>query len=122
VIPKFDCVKPEDWDACVRANSGDNYSMAVVTYAARWASTMDNCLADGEPLTVCAERCSVVADEGIGVTAAMYGMAAHLLVQVWRHGEALRQWHNLRYGGPEQGSKANDAGGVINPAIWQGQT
>jgi len=36
---------------------------------------------------------------------------------VWAHGEALRLWHNLKYQLRDEGEKANETGGVLNPAL-----
>jgi hypothetical protein len=35
---------------------------------------------------------------------------------VWKHGEALRLWHNLKTQIRDEGEKANESGGVLNPA------
>lgn len=46
----------------------------------------------------------------------MYGVAVSTLAKVWKHGEALRMWHNLTTQLRDEGEKANESGGVLNPA------
>lgn len=47
----------------------------------------------------------------------MYGCAVSILSQVWIHGEELRRWHNLDSQIGTEGEKANESGGVLNPAV-----
>lgn len=52
-----------------------------------------------------------------GVTGFMYGCAVTQLYWHWVHGEELRRWHNLDTQIGDEGEKANESGGVLNPAI-----
>ena len=52
-----------------------------------------------------------------GITGLMYGCAAGILSACWIHGEAFRRWHNSDCASADQAKKANESGGVINPAI-----
>ena len=104
----------EGWKKACDANK-DGYGGAVMTYAERWARMMEARMAKGERIADIAEECSHLADEE-GITGFMYGAAVSTLAAVWIHGEALRLWHNLKYQLRDEGKRANDNGGVLNPA------
>lgn len=80
------------WQEYVDANQED-YGRAVIEYAARWAALMESHLAVGEALEEFACATSHEADTE-GITGFMYGAAITTLAECWRHGEALRRWHN----------------------------
>jgi hypothetical protein len=40
-----------------------------------------------------------------------------VLASCWEHGEELRRWHNLKTQIRDEGEKANESGGVLNPAL-----
>jgi len=86
-----------------------------MTYAERWARMMEARMAKGERIADIADECSHLADEE-GITGFMYGAAVSTLAAVWKHGEALRMWHNLKTQIRDEGEKANESGGVLNPA------
>ena len=46
-----------------------------------------------------------------------YGAAVTTLAACWEHGDELRRWHNLKSQIGNEGEKANESGGVLNPAI-----
>ena len=97
-------------------NNKDPYGGAVITYAERWARLMEARMNRGEKLADIADQCSHLADNE-GITGFMYGCAVSILSKVWAHGEALRLWHNLKYQLRDEGEKANETGGVLNPAL-----
>jgi len=105
----------EGWKKSCDANR-DGYGGAVITYAERWARMMESRMAKGERIADIAEECSHLADEE-GITGFMYGCAVSILAAVWIHGEALRLWHNLHTQIGDEGKRANDSGGVLNPAM-----
>jgi hypothetical protein len=41
----------------------------------------------------------------------MYGAAVSILANHWKHGEALRKWHNKEFG-------VENSEGVVNPAMF----
>jgi hypothetical protein len=102
-------------------NTKDAYSKSVVDYAEAWAALLENAILshpDRSPEDVVeklAHDLSHVADEE-GITGFMYGCAVSALAQFWVHGEALRRWHNLSTQIKDEGEKANESGGVLNPA------
>lgn len=99
-----------------KANNQDPYGKGVWTYAERWADAMEAAMADGASLTAIAKETSHSADTD-GITGFMYGCAVSILSQVWEHGDELRRWHNLDTQIGNEGEKANESGGVLNPAI-----
>lgn len=105
----------DGWRKSCEANR-DGYGGAVMTYAERWARLMEARMAKGERIADIADECSHLANEE-GITGFMYGCAVSILAQVWIHGEALRLWHNLKTQVRDEGKRANDSGGVLNPAV-----
>jgi hypothetical protein len=103
------------WDHTVEIN-GDPYGAATMRYTERWADAMEAAIAAGESLEDCAKRTSHEADTE-GITGFMYGCAVSMLAQLWVHGEALRRWHNLDTQLGDEGERANETGGVLNPAL-----
>jgi hypothetical protein len=63
-----------------------------------------------------AEKFSISSDVE-GITGFMYGWSVGCLSRAWRHGEQLRRWHNKGTQIGNEGDKANETGGVLNPAI-----
>jgi hypothetical protein len=98
------------------ANNQDPYGKACYTYAERWADLMEAEMAKGKPLADCAKPTSHDADTE-GITGFMYGCAVSTLAAVWEQGEELRRWHNLDSQIRDEGERANESGGVLNPAL-----
>lgn len=98
------------------ANNQDPYGNACYRYASEWATRMEAKQAAGGLIKDIAEPTSREADDE-GITGFMYGMAVQILSQIWIHGEALRLWHNLSTQIGNEGEKANETGGVLNPAL-----
>lgn len=111
--------KYEGWKA-KQADSDDPtgaaYGMACFTYAEQWADLMEAGMAEGKKIEDIAKDTSHEADTD-GITGFMYGMAVSILSRCWIHGEELRQWHNLKTAIGDEGKKANESGGVLNPAL-----
>lgn len=97
-------------------NSDDPYSNRIVTYGEDWANLMEARLEKGEKLVNIAKETSHQADTD-GITGFMYGCAVSALSQFWLHGEELRRWHNKDTQIHDEGDKANESGGVLNPAL-----
>lgn len=100
----------------VEKNSHDGYSKGVVDYGEKWAALMEAALDAGAKLEDIADPASTTADTD-GITGFMYGCAVKALSHFWEHGEQLRRWHNLKTQLGHEGEKANESGGVLNPAI-----
>lgn len=114
-IKPFSLKDPDGWKLMMKKNQ-DGYGSCVMRYAARWANLMEQELAKGAELKAIAKATSCVADTE-GITGFMYGCAVSILARVWEHGEELRQWHNLSTQLGNEGEKANESGGVLNPAL-----
>lgn len=99
-----------NWEQWVKANSKDEYSLAVVTYARRFGKYMQHLMEKHNKTVVdIAKNASYVSNID-GITKFMYGCAVSILAQCWKYGEELRKWHNK-----EWGQEAPDA--VVNPAL-----
>jgi hypothetical protein len=114
ILP-FSLKDPEGWKQSVEKNT-DGYGSCVMRYAARWANLMEKKMSEGAKLEDIAAKASHEADVE-GITGFMYGCAVTILSQVWEHGEHLRRWHNLDTQLGNEGEKANESGGVLNPAV-----
>jgi len=107
--------KQDEWHKQVEMND-DDYGSCCIRYIARWANYMERELAKGAELEQIAKACGHEADKE-GITGFMYGVSVNILSQVWVHGEELRKWHNLDTQMGNEGEKANENGGVLNPAL-----
>lgn len=105
----------EAWDRWVAAQS-DGYGRRIFSYAKDWAEGIEARLANGEQLIDAADDEARKADTD-GITGFMYGAAVSSLSGLWLHGEALRRWHNKETQLGTEGDKANESGGVLNPAL-----
>ena len=106
------------WDKQYAANHDDIYGNGILRFASEWATRMEAALAADPAKKVedVAEQCSREADNE-GITGFMYGAAVQVLSWCWVHGEKLRRWHNKDIQIGDEGDKANESGGVLNPAI-----
>lgn len=104
----------EGWKKMVAANT-DGYDRGMIGFAERWARLMECRMANGNTLEACAYEASSLANNE-GITLSMYGCAVSFLSKVWVYGEQLRRWHNLKTQIRHEGEKANESGGVLNPA------
>lgn len=105
------------WELRLARNQDGGYGAAAYQFTERWADEMERRMAEGATLIDIATEAERVADEGINITGFMYGCAVSILAKVWKHGEELRQWHNLETQIGDEGERANEAGGVLNPAL-----
>jgi len=116
----------QQWDDGLAKNS-DPYGNAVYRFASEWATRMEaGMLADGVDTAFDAAvakwikanaDAQVSAADDEGITGFMFGCAMSMLSACWKHGEQLRRWHNLETQLGDEGEKANESGGVLNPAI-----
>jgi hypothetical protein len=113
--PEIELADEESWVKTKEINS-DGYGGGVLSFAERWARLMQIELANGKNLQDIADDTSSEADTE-GITGFMYGAAVSILSKCWVHGETLRRWHNSKYQIGNEGDKANESGGVLNPAM-----
>jgi len=114
ILP-FGVMNRDGWKEAVEKNK-DGYGSGVIRFAARWANLMETEMAKGKKLKDVADKMSHKADVE-GITGFMYGCAVSILANVWKHGEELRRWHNKETQIGTEGDKANENGGVLNPAL-----
>jgi len=105
----------KDFEKCVEVNQS-SYGKATVDYAIAWAEMMEKQMAEGKAIADIAKQTGHDADTE-GITGFMYGCAVNILAKCWEHGEELRKWHNLDTQIGDEGKKANESGGVLNPAL-----
>ncbi len=103
------------WDKQVTVNN-DGYGSGVIRYAEKWACLMEGQISKGIALKDCAKKLSFIADTE-GITGFMYGCAVSILAKAWIYGEELRRWHNIDTQCGNEGEKANESGGTLNPAL-----
>lgn len=114
-IPTFSLKDRDGWELTI-LNNQDPYGFTTVRYAARWANIMERDMATGRSVSDVAKNASHEADDD-GITGFMYGCAVGLLSKAWTHGEELRRWNNIDIQIGNEGEKANESGGVLNPAL-----
>lgn len=114
-LPQAEWTNQDEWNNWVEKNT-DPYGGACVTYAERWARMMQARMDAGEELEDIAKQTSHDADKE-GITGFMYGCAVQMLAGCWKYGDRLRRWHNLDVQIGDEGEKANESGGVLNPAL-----
>jgi len=113
--PSIELADENGWQKFKEANT-DGYGGGVVIYAERWARLMQVEMTKGKNLEDVASATSQEADLE-GITGFMYGCAISTLSQCWKYGEQLRRWHNIDTQLGDEGEKANESGGVLNPAL-----
>ena len=112
----------EQEHAAYVAKNQDPYGSGVIRFSNRWAELMEDQLSTaGQNLKDIAQSASEAADTE-GISGFMYGCAVSELAYFWQYGEELRRWHNLRTQIRHEGEKANESGGVLNPALLTIQT
>lgn len=108
---------PEDPDA-------EGYGMAPFVRAERWADLMEARMAANpdEPFEKIAEETerqagrNAEAEDAVDshLTGFQFGCVVAIMAECWTEGDALRRWHNQKWGvAPEN----DDGGGVVNPAL-----
>ena len=106
--------KQEDWDKWV-ANNSDSYGKACVDVAREVMRLLDEWIGPfvaGELITK--------ADHNIqagGITGFMAGCVAQMVSHCHSHGEEFRRSWNRETQIGDEGDKANESGGVLNPTI-----
>ena len=111
--------KLSDWSYTCAINASSPYGHCVTEYADAWATEMEKHFDKGETIEQCAETVGHEVDNRpeFGITGFMYGCAVGILANVWEYGEEFRRWHNLKTQIRDEGERANESGGVLNPAI-----
>ncbi|MHC4620377.1 MAG: hypothetical protein ACYTEQ_21720 [Planctomycetota bacterium] len=111
--------KTEDWEKCVEINK-DPYGKACVDVARR---VME--LLDAEPGEFDPHKLICRADDDIdagGLTGFMAGCVAQMVSACHSRGEDFRRKWNLDSQIHDEGEKANESGGILNPAVLTVET
>jgi hypothetical protein len=120
-IPAGFSPEPEDWPADMSDDElGDCYGACIIIAAQRWAELMEGHIDVGAIVTGCAEDTFTIVNHQFGhwgLTWFQYGAVVSILAQVWEHGDELRRWHNLKTQFGDEGERANESGGTLNPAL-----
>lgn len=109
-----------DWKAKNANGIMEDYGGCVFWFAEHWAEAMEQAIQEGQKLEDVADELSHKVDNSMGqygLTGFQYGAAVSVLANCWEHGEQLRLWHNLKTQLHDEGEKANESGGVLNPAL-----
>jgi hypothetical protein len=104
------------WNEWKEANT-DPYGGACIKAADDWGTAMEPLIAEGMSI---GDAANATIDKAIyepGLTGFMYGAVASMLSRCWIHGEVFRRWHNKDCQIGDEGDRANESGGVLNPAI-----
>jgi len=104
-------VKPElegEYREYVEMNSKDPYSRGVLTASCMVAQGLDDGLSIKNAVDTINE---------LGITGFMAGCMAQAISRFHPRGEEFRQWWNRDNQISDEGDRANEAGGVLNPAI-----
>ena len=103
----------EKWNKYVEANK-DSYGGACVVVARRVMEILD----DGQPFDCNEVICRADDEMNVGgITGFMAGAVASMVSQCHKRGEEFRrQWNKDTQIGTE-GDRANEEGGVLNPAL-----
>lgn len=112
-----------DYATYQKLNSEDAYSARCVSYGEAWAKLLEARIpadaTDAQVMRILVDHAkddSHTADTD-GITGFMYGAAVSGLAKFWKHGELLRRWHNKDIQIGDEGDRANESGGVLNPAL-----
>ncbi len=116
VAPQMEVSDEEAWASFKEKNADGGYGERIITFAEEWARLMQAEMAAGKALADVMDSTSGEADYD-GITGFMYGAAVSTLAQCWVHGDELRRTHNLKSQLGDEGERANEEGGTLNPAI-----
>jgi hypothetical protein len=107
----------EEAYAKYKAVNTDLYGSDIVSYGERWANLMEARMAKGEKIADIAKETSREADTTGIAGPILLCCAVMALIYFWQHGEELRLWYNIDTQIKDEGVRANESGGVLNPAM-----
>ena len=88
---ELDITDINEWNKIVEKNK-DSYGSATIRYAEYWGKLMQLEHDNGKTISECVDSTSHDSDIE-GVSGFMYNFALNLLIQYWKHGEELKNWH-----------------------------
>ena len=107
-------------EALTHEQRGVGYGACVVIAARLWMDEMERRMAGGATVAEVADSAFGAVDGSLGrwgLTGFQYGMCVSVVAKCWEHGEDFRVWHNLETQIGDEGERANESGGVLNPAL-----
>ena len=113
-------IKQEDWNKHVEANKDDPYGKCCVDVARKVMEILDTDLVEFDPHTLIC-RADDVIDAG-GITGFMAGCVASMVSQCHSRGDEFRRKWNLDTQIGDEGERANEKGGILNPALMNVST
>jgi hypothetical protein len=115
---------PGAWpDHLPQDQMGDGYAACIIVAARLWMDEMETALTVVGPsfgVDTVAREAYLRVDRRLGVwglTAFQYGAAAETVAKCWERGEEFRRWFNLDTQLGDEGERANESGGILNPAL-----
>lgn len=114
--PQMEVSNEAAWASFKEKNADGGYGERIITYAEEWARLMQAEMAAGKALADVMDPTSHEANYD-GITGFMYGAAVSTLAECWVHGDELRRTHNLKSQLGNEGERANEEGGTLNPAL-----
>jgi hypothetical protein len=108
--------KQKEWNECVEANKS-SYGKACVDVARRVMEILDEESGDFDTHKILRR-----ADKDVkagGITGFMAGCVAQMVSQCHSRGEEFRKKWNCDNQIKDEGEKANESGGILNPAILE---
>jgi hypothetical protein len=108
-------IKEDIWKKYVENNT-DVYGKAILDFAQKWADNMEKEIDNGRPLDIIADKCQPKSD----ITGLMYFIAVKVLSLVWEHGRDLLLWHNIKYLGIKEGTRATREDKIVKPMLTIG--
>ena len=111
---------PSTWSEGSPEAMDKGYGAVVIVFAEKLADLAEKFLDAGIEMKDIIAQCVKAVDHEFGnwgLTGFQYGAVVTTLAQTWEHGEELRRWHNLSTQIRDEGERANEDGGVLNPAL-----
>ena len=105
----------EDWKKHVDANADEPYGKACVDVAREAMRLLDEQEGEFDPHTLIC-KASTAAKTG-GITGFMAGCAASMISQCHSRGDEFRRAWNTHNQIGDEGDRANDGDGILNPAL-----
>ena len=111
--------KQKEWDEAVKINK-DPYGKCCVDVARQVMKILDDELGEFDPHTIIC-RADDETKAG-GITGFMAGCVASMVSQCHSRGEEFRRKWNKDNQIQDEGDKANENGGILNPAVLNIET
>jgi hypothetical protein len=108
--------KVTDWNKWVEANQ-DPYGKCCVDVARHAMDILDERGEVGDPHQLICDAEKRLPETEQGITGFMAGAAAQMISNCHSQGDEFRRAWNLKYQIHDEGERANESGGILNPAL-----